>query len=144
MALDRLSVSEAARRLGIKEESVRKRVKRGSLESERDESGHVWVYVDTLDEYPDEGRDEYRDTYQDQLLDQLRSENQYLREESQRKDSIIMSLSQRLPELSESPHSATHSPHSAPDDAPAGTAPEPESRTSHGLTARFRRWVRGG
>jgi transposase-like protein len=138
MALDRLSVSEAARRLGIKEESVRKRIKRGSLESEKDTSGHIWVYVDMSSEYPDEGRDEYPDTYQDQLLDQLRSENQYLREESQRKDSIIMSLSQRLPEL-EAAHSDTERPRSAAGDAPGDTAPEPESGES-GRTQSF--WQR--
>jgi transposase-like protein len=147
MATERLSVSDAARRLGIKDESVRKRLLRNTLTWDKDESGHVWVYLDTPDEYQDKDRDTYQDTYQDQLLDQLRSENQYLREESQRKDSIIMSLSQRLPELPESAPSATHSPHSSPDDSPKGTtAPAPESGESgrtQGLTARLRRWVRG-
>lgn len=43
----RMSVREAADLLGISPDGVRMRVTRGSMESEKDESGRVWVWVDT-------------------------------------------------------------------------------------------------
>ena len=42
----RMTVEEAARSLGIKEESVRKRVRRKKIRSEKDEDGRLYVYVD--------------------------------------------------------------------------------------------------
>ena len=43
----RMTVSEAARALGISESAVRKRVKRGSLEHERTPEGRLVVYLDS-------------------------------------------------------------------------------------------------
>ncbi len=45
--LDRVTIQEAARRLGISEGAVRKRVTRGTLEHDKEESGRVYVYLDT-------------------------------------------------------------------------------------------------
>ena len=45
-AVARMTVEEAARSLGIKEESVRKRVRRKKMRSEKDEDGRLYVYVD--------------------------------------------------------------------------------------------------
>ena len=42
----RMTVGEAARSLGIKEESVRKRVRRKKIRSEKDEDGRIYVYVE--------------------------------------------------------------------------------------------------
>ena len=44
--MDRVTVEQAAHILGIKEESVRKRVSRGKLRSGKDEDGRLLVYVD--------------------------------------------------------------------------------------------------
>jgi hypothetical protein len=44
--MDRVTVEQAAHILSIKEESVRKRVSRGTLRSEKDEDGRLLVYVD--------------------------------------------------------------------------------------------------
>jgi excisionase family DNA binding protein len=42
---DRITVAEAAKRLGITKEAVRKRVSRGTLRSDKDQDGTVRVYV---------------------------------------------------------------------------------------------------
>jgi excisionase family DNA binding protein len=50
----RMTIEEAARSLGIKEESVRKRVRRGKMRSEKDERGRLHVYVDAIEAVGDE------------------------------------------------------------------------------------------
>ena len=52
-----MTVEVAARSLGIKEESVRKRVRRGTIRSEKDADGRLYVYVD--------GDETLRDGYRD-------------------------------------------------------------------------------
>ena len=42
----RVSVEEAATLLGIEKGSVKKRIQRGKLRSEKDARGVTWVYVD--------------------------------------------------------------------------------------------------
>ena len=42
----RVTIQEAARRLGVKEAAVRKRIERGTLEKEKDADGRVYVYVE--------------------------------------------------------------------------------------------------
>jgi hypothetical protein len=44
--VDRLTIQEAARRLGISEGAVRKRVARDSLDNDKGEDGRVYVYLD--------------------------------------------------------------------------------------------------
>ena len=44
--VDRLTIQEAARRLGISEGAVRKRVARDSLDNDKSEDGRVYVYLD--------------------------------------------------------------------------------------------------
>ena len=59
----KMTVEGAARILGIKEESVRKRVRRGKMHSERGADGRLYVYVDgaetVRDGYPDASEDPY-------------------------------------------------------------------------------------
>jgi hypothetical protein len=45
MTRRRLDVKQAAQVLGISTDAVHKRVKRGTLESEKDEAGHVFVWL---------------------------------------------------------------------------------------------------
>jgi predicted ArsR family transcriptional regulator len=42
----RVTIQEAAERLGVKETAVRKRIERGTLEKEKGEDGRVYVFVD--------------------------------------------------------------------------------------------------
>src|ERR671910_2391186 len=104
--LKRLSVAQAARALGVTESGVRKRVARGTLPHERDENGTVWVFVDpvqTVSGTPsDSPTDEVRDTVLDALRDQvatLKYQVRYLQAEGERKDAILMTMAQRIPEL---------------------------------------------
>ena len=104
--LERLSVAQAARALGLTESGVRKRVARGTLPHERDENGTVWVFVDplqtvsgtSLDNQTDEVRDTILDTLRDQVAT-LKDQVRYLQAEGERKDAIIMTMAQRIPEL---------------------------------------------
>ena len=108
--LERLSVAQAARALGVTESGVRKRVSRGTLPHDRDENGTVWVFVDPLQTVSgtplDNQADEVRDTVLDALHDQvatLKDQVRYLQSEGERKDAIIMTLAQRVPELEAAP-----------------------------------------
>src|ERR671910_3478355 len=108
--LKRLSVAQAARALGVTESGVRKRVARGTLPHERDENGTVWVFVDPLQTVSgtplDNQADEVRDTILDTLHDQvatLKDQVRYLQAEGERKDAILMTMAQRIPELEAAP-----------------------------------------
>ncbi len=88
---DRVTIQEAARRLGISEGAVRKRVTRDSLQHDKGDDGRVFVY---LDERTTRGVDDVQDAGVDPnstaLISRLEDEVAYLREESRRKDEIIM------------------------------------------------------
>jgi len=45
-AWERLTLQEAAHRLGVSESAIRKRIKRGTLDHEKTEDGRVLVYLD--------------------------------------------------------------------------------------------------
>ncbi len=47
--LDRLTVAEAADRLGVSQDAVRKRIVRGTIRHDRDEEGRVYVYAPSSD-----------------------------------------------------------------------------------------------
>ena len=108
----RVTIEEAAQLLGIKEESVRKRVSRGKLRADKDEDGRLLVYVDS----PGTVRDEYADqsvTDRDLLYREMKERIAHLegqleaeRESRRRADTIIAQLTQanaalaaRVPEL---------------------------------------------
>jgi excisionase family DNA binding protein len=108
----RVTVEEAARLLGIKEESVRKRVSRGKLRADKDEDGRLLVYVDSpgtvRDEYADQSvadRDELLAS-KDRIISILENQLEAEREARRRADTIIAQLTQanatlaaRVPEL---------------------------------------------
>src|SRR5215212_773664 len=95
--MDRVTVAEAAARLGVKEQAIRKRIQRGTLAHDKDEDGRVYVYLD-----PQDGATSTSiDTGMDKLLQSLQDQIAYLRqgaedwkEEARRKDTLIMSLTQ--------------------------------------------------
>jgi excisionase family DNA binding protein len=88
---ERLTVAEAADLLGITKEAVRKRIHRGSLRADKDLDGTVRVYVAPSTTAPED---------RPELVEVLRDEIAHLRRVSERKDAIIMSLSQSNAELS--------------------------------------------
>ncbi len=88
--VDRLTIQEAARRLGISEGAVRKRVARNSLEHEKDDDGRVYVYLDTGGRRGvDVGQDEGVDPNSNALISRLESEVAFLRDRVQRQQEII-------------------------------------------------------
>src|SRR5918992_3554878 len=102
--VDRLTIQEAARRLGVSEGAVRKRVTRGTLQHEKEEDGRVYVYLDVGDrQRVDGGYDAGVDPNNNALISQLRDEVAYLRDENRRKDEIIMQQAMTMRQLTAAP-----------------------------------------
>jgi hypothetical protein len=102
--VDRLTIQEAARQLGVSEGAVRKRVTRGTLQHEKEDDGRVYVYLDAGDRRGvDDGQDEGVDPNSNVLISQLRDEVAYLRDENRRKDEIIMQQAMTLRQLTAAP-----------------------------------------
>jgi len=110
----RVTVREAARLLGTTVEGVRSRIKRGSLDSMRVE-GTVYVLLttDQLDQaqpvdqasqggdraHPDAQAQPGADPFLHRLVDEQREMIDWLKREVERKDTILMQMAQRIPEL---------------------------------------------
>ena len=132
MTDERLTLRQAAARLGISESAIRKRVERRTLRSEKGSDGRRYVYLDTgADNVVDTGADmsttRERDALISEMVEELRDEVHYLREqlhqelerrsaEAERYQQIVAalstanaSLSERLREL-EPPQETTESP----------------------------------
>src|SRR5215211_511429 len=95
----RYSVAGAAEALGISQAAVRARIHRGTLRTER-ENGTVYVWVD-VEQYAEQHANdapEVADVLREQNGD-LREQIEFLRDELRRKDTIIMAMTQRIPEL---------------------------------------------
>lgn len=112
MIRDRITVQEAARRLGVKDDAIRKRIQRGTLEHDKDPDGRVYVYLDAAEDEAYDGQDtktawdmsqvSTKDAVvmaKDETISELRDQVDFLRRELERKDTILMSLTQRIPEL---------------------------------------------
>ena len=98
--VDRLTIQEAARALGVSEGAVRKRVTRGTLKHEKDDDGRVYVYLDAGGRRRvDVGQDAGVDPNSNALISQLRDEVAYLRDENRRKDEIIMQQAMTMRQL---------------------------------------------
>ena len=107
-----MTVAEAAVRLGVTQDAIRQRIRRNSIPHEKDESGRVYVYLDPTNTNHDgvyvAHHDDVRDRVRDALIDELRKQNDFLRAELERKDAILLTMAQRIPELepaSEAPES---------------------------------------
>ncbi len=108
--MDRLTVQEAAARLGVKEDAIRKRIQRGSLIHEKAD-GRVYVYLDvTQDTAQDESHPQAQVEGNGELVEELRDRVRYLErqldqerdartEERRRHDTLLAQLMQRIPEL---------------------------------------------
>jgi hypothetical protein len=101
----RHTVQQAAEILGTSVDAVRGRIRRGSLDSLKVE-GVVYVLLDATNREqhadqsstsPDDRRQLNID--QSELVGEMRDQIDWLRREVERKDTIIMSLTQRIPEL---------------------------------------------
>lgn len=105
MTTRRFSVLDAAEHLSVSVNAVRMRIRRGTLASEKDEEGNVWVIVGDYSTNDSETTRQTNEPTSGQIED-LREQLAYLREiiatrdeELRRKDHIIMQMAQRIPEL---------------------------------------------
>src|SRR5215203_6172916 len=73
---DRVTIQEAARRLGVKEDAIRKRIQRGTLKHKKAAEGRVYVWIDSdADASQDTSRDAYQAAAEDirsELVEELR------------------------------------------------------------------------
>jgi len=106
-AQDRVTIQEAARRLGVKEDAIRKRIQRGSLRHEKTREGRVFVWVDvaqdttqatTEDTYQDVSRDSLL-AAKDETIVALREQLTQANERDRENRRIIAALTQRIPAI---------------------------------------------
>jgi hypothetical protein len=143
MEQERVTVQEAARRLGITESAVRKRVERGSLRHDKQDDGRIYVYLDTRDME----RDRVQDSSYDMMVTRLENENEFLRRELERKDAILLNMTEAMKALSPPPQEARESPETVEETSEA--QPHPATGEAQEGTSRpqerpwWRRWLGG-
>ena len=122
----RLPVTEAATVLGISTEATRQRVKRGTLPTERDEDGNVFVLLDA-DGTPGGTADSTAlIAAKDETIQALKEQLAAWQEESRRKDHIIAALTERIPELEAAPEAREASQTAS--EEPGSTSPPTEDQ----------------
>src|SRR5829696_7062520 len=127
--MDRVTVAEAAQRLEVSQDAVYKRIKRGTIPWDKADDGKTVVYIEESNGSTDKSKSS-TDESTDVLVDELRDRVSFLEEELRRKDTILMSLVQRVPELEpprDAPAQVTSEPRdpskSYPEDAVGGDVP---------------------
>ncbi len=123
--LDRLTVAEAASALGISQDAVRKRIARGTISHDRDESGRVFVYLAPSETVHKTDQDTASKTVQDAYIQSLEDQIAFLRRELERKDGILLNLTERIPQL-EAPQETRESPETV-EEEPERTEPRPNA-----------------
>jgi hypothetical protein len=137
-SLERLTTAQAASRLGISEAGVRKRVQRGQMPYERDETGRLWVYLDTSATEGQKSRDRdsaSRDSPAPEALtsqmqariDSLERQLEQANERDRENRRIIAALTQRIPELPAG-SGATQAASSEPRESPEMAGDEQQGR----------------
>ena len=157
MANRRVDVQEAAGMLGTSVDAVRKRIRRGTLRSER-EDGRVYVWVDGD---PDAHAPPYREAphgVQDEVrlvveakdahiaalegrIGSLEKQLDVRAEELRRKDHIIAGLVERVPAL-ELPSEAREAPQPAPETTGGDEEPRPATEGAQNGLQRPSWWRR--
>jgi predicted ArsR family transcriptional regulator len=92
---ERVTVQEAARRLGITESAVRKRAGRGQLRSEKATEGkkeRLYIFLDS-------DQDKFPEPFQDRYMRSLEDRVKTLEDEVYRQQAIILSMSETVQAL---------------------------------------------
>lgn len=124
----RFTIQEAAHTLGVSESAIRKRIKRGTLEHEKAEGGRVLVYLEAgsgpvMDTVPNPTSEPLISEMQARIS-LLEGELEAWREESRRKDTIIMNMTEAMKAITQ------EEPPQEPSEAPQ-TATEQPGRVGH-------------
>jgi hypothetical protein len=137
--LDRLSVPEAAERLGVTQDAVRKRIHRDAISWDQDGDGRYYVYLDTEDTTRKTYRETRHDTSRDTLIramqdqiDTLKLEVADWKEEARRKDHLLAAALERIPAIEEAPSELRDGHETSSGEQEGGTQPPPgpETRSS--------------
>jgi hypothetical protein len=146
----RVTIREAANRLGITEAAVRKRIQRGSLGKEVGSDGRVYVYLDLSQDMSHPESQIHRNSLVEELKDRVRfleDQMQQANERDRENRRIIAALTSRIPEL-EAPREqeAPQEPPGGPQSAGAGSnreeAPPAGDGTQEGAEPRSSWWRR--
>ena len=147
MGVDRLTIQDAARRLGVSEGAIRKRVARKTLRYDKAEDGRIYVY---LDEGDTRGVDDVQDAgvvrESEALISRLEGEVEFLRDQVRRQQEIIAQQALTMRQLS-APQEASEPPE-APEtvgESPEEASPRPDSPSPQEPVQRpwYRRWFGG-
>ncbi len=130
MTDERLTLRQAAARLGVSESAIRKRVERGTLRSDKGSDGRRYVYLATgADTVADEGEDTSVTGERDALISELRAHNGTLREQLQAERQahaearrLLMAALERIPPQLEAPQEPSEDAE-AVEEAPEGAGP---------------------
>jgi hypothetical protein len=124
IGIRRVTVEDAAKLLGLSENAIRKRVERGSLASERAD-GTRYVLLDT--DMPRRDTDMSSEAHT--LISEMRSRIEFLEDELRRKDTILMSLVNKVPALEASPEARESSVPPSETPPSSSTPPDQERRS---------------
>ena len=149
MQHERLTIQEAAHRLGVSESAVRKRIKRGTLQREKTEEGRVLVYMESTSA---PGAEEVRLPERDALISEMQDRLAFLErelevraEEIRRRDTIIMNMTEAMKALSpprRDPSEAPEARESPETGEEAAERAEPHSATGGAQEGVQRPWWR--
>jgi hypothetical protein len=132
-AVDRVTVPEAAKIMGVTQSAIRKRVQRGTIPWNKDHEGRIYVYVDPSERSSETGKDLARDGVtgqsRDEVLEVYKGQIDFMRRELERKDMLLMSLTQRIPEL-EARSEIREPSETSPEDPAAGNVPPEQQEAS--------------
>ena len=135
LSTQRVSVDEAARRLGLPVDAIRKRIARGTIAHERGEHGRVWVLLD-IDQ--DTGRPQSDSSAlisaKDETIATLREQLEAERQAHAEVRRIIAGLVERIPPAIDAPSETPGAPTEAAGEPertePWTGAPGPQERVS--------------
>jgi excisionase family DNA binding protein len=133
-SVERLSVIEAAERLGVTRDAIHKRIRRGSIEHEQGDDGRLYVYVVTSTTETHTSTDVSTDDRTDLLIAEMQDRIRSLEEANRENRRIIAALTSRIPAIEAPREEPSESPQSP---GPGDTSPEAGEAQE---TATERRW----
>lgn len=120
----RVTVQEAARQLGVSEQAIRKRVKRGTLEHDKDPDGRVYVYLDEVTNPSTTPDNTLLISQMQARIESLERQLEEANAANQEHRRIIIALTSRIPQLE-----APQEPQSAAEGQGEGDVPQEPERS---------------